>query len=286
MLNKEINKTDKYLTTDMKLIKKTINWTEDFLTDRKQKVCIKDKESKEMDVISGIPQGSVLGPLLFVLYINDLPDGITSQLFLFADDTKIYRTITDKSDKDKLQLDLQKLQDWSDKWLLRFHPDKCKAMTIGRDDDRYNYHLTINNSEHYLEFISEEKDIGVIIDSDLEFDKHINTKVNKANSMFGLIRRTFTKLTPKMFVSLYKVLVRCHLDFASSVYSPYKIKHIDQLENMQRRATKQIPGLRELEYPERLKTLKLPTLAYRRLEKACFEKYAAYLSALTKFIMY
>ena len=103
-----------------------INWIEAFLTDRKQKVAVNGKESKWHNVTSGIPQGSVIGPLLFVLYINDQPELTMSDTFLFADDIKIFRTITDKNDQGTLQDDLDTLEQWSNKWLLKFHSSKCK----------------------------------------------------------------------------------------------------------------------------------------------------------------
>lgn len=116
----------------------------------------------------------------------------------------------------------------------------------------------------YLERVQEEKDIGVIIDENLTFEKHICEKVKKANSTFAMIRRIFQHLDENTFIPLYKSLVRTHLDYASSVWFPYKTKYIEMVEGVQRRATKQIPGMSDLTYSERLKKLKLPTLSYRR----------------------
>ena len=118
-----------------------------------------------------------------------------------------------------------------------------------------------------------ENDIGVFLDEDLNFERHISTKVNKANAMFGVIRRNFHYMDRKTFVPLYKALVRTHLDYASSVYSPNKMKHIDTIESVQRRATKQLPGMKDLTYPERLRLLKLPTLSYRRVRGDMIELY-------------
>ena len=106
-----------------------INWIEAFITNTRQKVAVNGKESNWHKETSGIPQGSVLGPLLFVLYVNDLPDLTKSNTFLFADDN-IFRAITNKNDQDILQQDLSILEQWSDKWLLKFHPDKCRHMEI------------------------------------------------------------------------------------------------------------------------------------------------------------
>ncbi|XP_060068745.1 uncharacterized protein LOC132548866 [Ylistrum balloti] len=116
-----------------------------------------------------------------------------------------------------------------------------------------------------LENITSEKDIGVTVDKDLNFSMHMQQAVNKANSIVGLIRRSFVYLDEVSFKQLFKALVRPHLEYAASVWNPYKIRDIESIERVQRRATKLIPGLKELSYSDRLKKLGLPTLAYRRL---------------------
>ena len=118
----------------------------------------------------------------------------------------------------------------------------------------YRYTLNVNNVNHELEYnITEEKDIGVIIDCKLKFDKHVNFKINNASGIMAVIRRYFITLNESNFVPLYKALVRSHLDYASYIWSPYKQKYKD--------ATKQINDMKDIPYPERLKRLKLPTLA-------------------------
>lgn len=121
---------------------KTINWVRNFLTDRKQKVSVNGAESISHDVTSGIPQGSVLGHILFVIYINDMPDHVDSEAYLFADDTKVYKEIKTQTDTTSLQKDLDNLQEWSDKWLLKFHPNKCKVMTVSNKRGNNNRNTT------------------------------------------------------------------------------------------------------------------------------------------------
>ena len=137
-----------------------VTWMEDFLIGRKQQVCVNGQLSQSVNVTSGIPQGSVLGPLLFVLYINDMPDKIKSNIFLFADDTKIFtNSSTDQGIQD-LQQDLDKLMDWSNNWLLKFHPSKCRVLDIntkeGNCNDYYLDDVPLEHSqcEKILEFIS------------------------------------------------------------------------------------------------------------------------------------
>ena len=249
----------------------SIEWTRDFLSGRMQQVVVNGKSSEWHEVTSGIPQGSVLGPLMFVIYINDLPENVTSQVYLFADDTKIYNTIKNEEDKAILQEDLEKLTQWSDTWLLRFHPQKCKHLHIGHGDPNPNYEYRLMGNT--LEKVHEEKDLGVTIDEKLKFEKHISEKVKKANSMAAVVRRTFRNLDDKTFTPLYKSLVRTHLEYASSVWSPHQAKYVETLESVQRRATKQIPGYGNLPYEERLKKLKLPTLKYRRHRGDMIEMY-------------
>ena len=129
--------------------KEIVNLIETFLTDRKLKAVVNGKESKWHYVTSGIPQGSVLRPLLVVLYINDLPELTKSDAFLFADDIKIFRIITDTNGQGILQNDLYTLTQWSDKWLLKCYPNKCKQMTIGKNIiGEIEYSMTFNITIH------------------------------------------------------------------------------------------------------------------------------------------
>lgn len=243
-----------------------MGWVASFLTNRIQQVNIRGSTSRWEPVLSGIPQGSVLGPLLFVIYINDLPEDLKSNIYLFADDTKISKTINCANDQIILQSDIDKLTLWSKKWLLEFHPKKCKIMSLGRQSNaNFSYFMTGNNQVHKIVRVENEPDLGVTFDPKLEFESHINNKINKANQIFSMIRRAYKFLDGRTFIPLYKSLVRCHLDYAVSVWSPHKQKFVDTIENVQRRATKQIPGYSALSYEERLKKLNLPTLTYRRL---------------------
>lgn len=246
-----------------------IQWIESFLSDRKQRVRVMNSFSEYTPVTSGIPQGSVLGPILFVVYINDLPDKLNSECYMFADDTKVYREINSPSDNNLLQEDMNSLEEWSDDWLLRFHPDKCKVLSLGKKSTPADYSLC--NTK--LQATTKEKDIGVVIDNKLTFEDHINEKINKANSIMGLIRRSFTYMDNNIFLHLYKSLVRPHLEYANSVWSPYKKKHTTAIENVQRRATKLLPGMSDLSYEDRLRKLKLPSLKYRRIRGDMIETY-------------
>ena len=249
-----------------------LGWIEDFLSNRTQRVIVNGTSSTWSPVTSGIPQGSVLGPLLFIVFINDIVDEISSHIYLFADDTKLFRVIKQENDREILQEDIDKLVAWSETWLLSFHPDKCKVMNIG-ESENFNYTIREKSTRHLLHHVTNEKDIGVTFDSHLEFDVHINDKINKANGIFAMIRRSYKYLTKASFIPLYKALVRSNLEYANLVWAPYKMKYIEALEKVQKRATKALPELRGLCYEERLKSLQLPTLAYRRVRGDMIETY-------------
>ena len=146
-----------------------MKWIEAFLRNRTQVVKVNGEKSFSAPVLSGISQGSVLGPLLFVIYINDLPDNINSDSFLFADDTKILRQISSIEDSVQLQGDLKTLEEWSKKWLLRFNADKCHVLTLGKIEHIVHTHRYELYDEE-LDHVFEETDLGVTIDSNLKFE--------------------------------------------------------------------------------------------------------------------
>ena len=192
---------------------KVLAWITDFLSSRTQTVVVNSAESKEAPVTSGIPQGSVLGPLLFVLYINDLPSVVMNPIRLFADDTKIFTRSEIDGATDSLQDDLTSLQDWSTKWCLRFHPEKCHVVKLGNRKSEALYTMTGTNAagEEIDIILTEsevEKDLGVNIDNKLCFKQHVSQATSKANRVLGIIRRSFGHLTEKTFVQLFKELVR------------------------------------------------------------------------------
>ena len=251
---------------------KILNWITEFLTARSQVVKVNNAESSLALVLSGIPQGSVLGPTLFIIYINDLLDDVNSNGLLFADDAKIFSRISSVDDALSLQSDINLLENWSKLWLLNFHPDKCHVLTLGKFDNiKHTQRYSIAGNE--LEHVFDEKDLGVTIDSNLTFEDHISLKVKKANVMVGLIRRSFTFLSCNLFKKLYTTFVRPHLEYAQTVWSPHLKRYINVIENVQIRATKLVDGLSKLSYSERLRRLDLPTLVYRRARGDMIEVY-------------
>ena len=248
-----------------------LKWLENFLQQRQQRVTVNGHLSEWKHVASGIPQGSVLGALLFVIYINDLPDNIASDIYLFADDTKFYSKVEDYEDAVKIQNDLNQLNLWSEKWLLKFHPDKCVILrlALNTDIEKFNYKLGLDQ----LKYVENVKDLGIIMDQELRFRDHIHSKVKKANGVMSTIIRTFRNLDCDIFKLLFCAHVRSLVEYGCPVWWPYLKKDITTIENVQRRATRHINGLKGLTYQERLKKLNLPTLAFRRLRGSIIEVY-------------
>ena len=240
-----------------------LKWLTSFLTQRRQKVLVNGKYSGWCDVLSGVPQRSVLGPILFIIFINDMPDKITSMVHLFADDTKITLRLTNQNQTNALQNDIDRLYEWSNRWNLRFNVAKCKTMHIGYHNDKHIYQMGSGESRMDLNQVTSEKDLGITFQDDLQFTKHLADKV-KANSILGLINRSFQPIDNEMLLHLYKALVRPHVEYASSVWSPFKLRDIKLIEGVQRRATRLSRDLQNEPYNIRLTTLGLPTLQFRR----------------------
>ena len=239
---------------------KLLRWIESFLTDRKQRVVLNGRESSWAPVKSGVPQGSVLGPLLFVLYVNDLPDVVQCSVQMFADDTKIYRPVRNPSDAEHLQADINAAVDWSRKWQLSFNTEKCKVLHIGRVNECHAYSM----GDSQLEKTSAERDLGIQVDRQLKFREQAAAAVTKAAQILAVIRRSFEHLDAETLPVLYKSLVRPHLEYCNTVWGPFNREDQQRVERVQRRATKLIPAIRDLPYTERLRILGLPSLYYRR----------------------
>ncbi|MEW8545747.1 MAG: reverse transcriptase family protein [Candidatus Thiodiazotropha sp.] len=204
-----------------------VSWIKDFLNDRRQKVIVNGEDSDWQEITSGIPQGSVLGPVLFIIYINDLPDTLRSVCKIFADDSKIYRSIEDEADQILIQEDLFKICDWGERWLLEFSIPKCKAVQYGNIRLEHTYQMRDSSHEIIdIPTVSEEKDLGITFEKSLKFNKHVVNVVNRCKRLTGLIRRTFKYMNKSLFLQLYKSMIRSIVDYGIVVWYPTsKKKH-------------------------------------------------------------
>ena len=248
---------------------RVLNWIEAWLKNRTQRVVINGEKSDWGDVMSGVPQGSVLGPLLFIIYINDLDNVVTCDISKFADDTKVGRLINSQHDVELLQTDLDRMYEWSINWQMNFNIGKCSVLHIGRNNTSNSYTL---NGEG-LSKLDSARDLGVIVSYDLRPREQCINARNKANRVLGFIARSVTNKTAEVILRLYLALVRPHLDYAVQFWSPYYRMDINRLESIQRRMTKMICGMRNLSYEERLKRLNLHSLERRRVRGDLIEVY-------------
>ena len=245
------------------------DWIEDWLTNRKQRVVINGEASEWADVTSGVPQGSVLGPLLFLIYINDIDIGLTSKLVKFADDTKLGANAVNPAEVEALRNDLIKLGEWSERWQMPFNCGKCKVLHIGDRNPQTDYSLLGNE----VQSVDQEEDLGIIISKDLKFTKHSLKVEKKAQKLIGYIKRQFKYRNKEIVLQLYTALVRPHLEYAVQFWAPSLQKDIDRLEAVQARATKLIPALRHFGYQRRMKRLNLFSLKTRRLRGQLIETF-------------
>ena len=264
-----LTKLEGYGITDLAL-----KWIKKFLKERRQQVLVNGAKSGWSKVLSGIPQGSVLGPVLFVIYINDMPDSIENLIQMFTDDTKLYAQVNNDEDSKSLQEDVNRLEEWANKWQIRFNATKCKVMHLGKENLQKPYYMTSSNKDEVtLEETLVEKDLGVYVDKDLSFSHHIQQGIAKANKLLGLIRRSMKYLNKDSQKYLFTSLVRPHLEYGNIIWSPTLQSHINNLEKIQRRATKMVPELKDITYEERMKEMRLPSLAYRRMRGDVIEMY-------------
>ncbi len=246
---------------------KLLNWIEEWLKGRKQRVVINGKASEWIEVDSGVPQGSILGPLLFIIFINGIDEGILSDILKFADDTKIFGKAGTRESVNKLRADLQVLWDWSEKWQMKFNTEKCKVMHVGANNLEEEYFMDGKK----LETITEEKDLGVIVSSNFKVSKQCIKAAKKGNQILGLIKRTITCRSKEIIGRLYKSLVRPHLEYCIQAWRPHLVKDIDILEKVQRRATRMIRECTGKTYDERLTMVGLTTLECRRVRADLLE---------------
>ena len=246
-----------------------VSWVREYLSGRSQCVVCNGAASEYLLVISGVPQGSVLGPLLFLIYINDLTDldiSEGSEVVLYADDILLYRPVLSDDDFAALQSDINKIQTWAASNLMTFNVAKCKVMHVSRKRSPLSPTTPIMLNGSILEVVTTYKYLGLHISSDLSWSYHIQSICSKARKVLGLLYRKYYRFSDQAtLLQLYTSLVRPHLEYAASVWDPYHQRDIQLLEKTQKFACRMCTKTWSASYHELLHALQLPTLSNRRL---------------------
>jgi hypothetical protein len=248
---------------------KTHDWIRDFLHSRTQRVLVDGQMSLETDVTSGVPQGSVLGPLLFLIFINDLPECVSSSTTrLFADDSILYHRISSQADSLKLQKDLDALQEWERRWLMRFNATKCQVLQVTNKRHPLPAAYTVHGE--VLEVVSSAKYLGVHLDSHLDFNTHINAITRKANGTRAFLQRNLSHCNQQIKATAYNTYVRPTVEFASAAWDPHTKGNINKIERVQRSAARFVVGdyRRTSSVTDMLSTLNWPSLQERRRQNS------------------
>ena len=216
-------------------------WIESYLSQRSQRVILDGKHSDWVPVLSGVPEGSILGPILFTCYVADLPIHIKTSCLSYADDVKIFNRISCPADADSLQADLNRLSSWSKTWHLKLNPAKCKSITFTLRSSPFYVSYVLDG--HQLERCVRMRDLGIILDTKLTFADHIDATVSKANRMLGLLMRSMqlsthahrTRFDHVAVLSAYKAHVRSVIEYGCLIWSGAAITHLRRLERLQHR---------------------------------------------------
>jgi hypothetical protein len=238
-------------------------WIENFLVNRIQHVKVGQSLSDSQSVISGVPQGTVLGPLLFLCFSSDINTVVKhSCISMYADDTKLFRANNSSDDCCLLQADLDRVYTWASDWQLKLNPDKTKHLRIGHCKHDTEFYL----NGVRIDRVDSVTDIGIQIQSNLKFTSHCCKLVKKVHFNIRNIFNTFRGHNVEFYVNMYKTYVRPILESSSPVWSPYLKCNIDKIESVQRHFTRKLPGFSDLSYEDRLCRLNLESLHSRRIK--------------------
>ena len=242
-------------------------WILSFLTRRYQVVLVEGRKSKFSLLISGVPQGSVLGPLLFLIFIGDIGDGVTASVLIYVDDSKVKDKVNTEEDVEKLQSNLNKIFLWEKTNNMKFNGGKFQILRYGPNKElKENTLYFTGEMIDVIEQVSQVKDLGIILTDDGKFEEQIEIAAKKARQKCGWLLRSFYTRNETFLRQMFNTLVQPHLDYCSQLWSPQEGQHLDKMESVLRNFTRKITTLKQLNYWERLEKLKLNS-EERRMER-------------------
>ena len=244
-----------------------LGWLESFLSNRTQQVVVGDTHSSYSAVTSGVPQGSVLGPVLFLLYINDITTNIHSQLRLFANDCLVYQLINSTDDHQILQSDLDTLTTWTRRWQMEFNVSKCKVLQVSTCHTKSLFFYQMCGTP--LEIVEQHNYLGVCLHHRLSWQLYIDSICNKANHLLGFLYRNLRHCPNKLKECAYKQMILPILEYCSPIWDPYQHRSIHKIKMIQHRAARFVlnqPWNRQHQdsISEMLQNLKWSSLQVRR----------------------
>ncbi|GAB0180016.1 mitochondrial enolase superfamily member 1 [Grus japonensis] len=239
----------------------TTRWIRNRLDGHTQRAAVNGSVSKWRSVTSGIPQGSVLGPALFNIFVGDMDSGIKCTLRKFADDIKLCGVVNTLEGRDAIQRDLDRLERWGRANRMKFNKAKWKVLHVRQRNPKHSYRL----DGEWIEISPEEKDLGVLVDKKLDMSRQCAFASQKAIHILGCIKSNVTSRSRQVILPLCSTLMRPHLEYCVQLWGPQHKKDMELLQQVQRRPMKLIRGLEHLSYENRLRELGLFSLEKRRL---------------------
>ena len=242
-------------------------WIMMFISGRRQVVLVKGRASKSSVLISGVPQGSVLGPLLFLVFIGDLADGVEASVLIYVDDSKVKKAVKNENEVEALQIELDKIYKWEENNNMKFNGGKFQILRYGQNKElKEDTVYFTSDMENVIEQVSTTKDLGITMTDDAKFEEQTEKVSKKARQKSGWILRTFYSRNTKFMRHMFNTLVQPHIDYCSQLWAPTEGAQMQKIEDVLRNFTSKIPSLKHMNYWERLKELKMNSMQ-RRLER-------------------
>ena len=242
-------------------------WIMNFLTEREQEVMVKGRKSSKFLLISGVPQGSVLGPLLFLIFIGEIYEGVSAIILVYVDDSKVHQVVQNEDDVEKLQASLDQIYHWEKANNMKFNGGKFLVMRYGKDVSLKESTIYFTSElQEVIQQVDNCRDLGIVMQDDATFSLQVEKVCKKIKQKCGWILRTFYNRSNKFMRHMFNTLAQSHADYCSQLWTPAEGGELEKLEGVLRTYTSKIPSVKHLNYWQRLETLKMNS-QQRRIER-------------------